>query len=310
MSDRPDVNLEDLLSAQVVPRRPRRYVRSAAWLLAFLSALGLAALLLSRGEPVGGVAATTTVLAPDEATLVDNDHHNGLLLHPAKIPAGLELCERQQGRPTAGDRYCDPTSEARWIEITLVESRYRPTAVTPSAAIAKADSAASDYVEYTIAISDQYCMVFAAAGVDGGVLAAVLESIPAVGSRAVLVPTQQRQLTSSLGDQAALVLLGAESSGGYVEEDGSYVLVKADGLSLWADSVSAVPVWDVLVGTLDATVDSQGEHWMVTGRRDGDRLSIVVWIQRGRVWQLTGTTGLDALRQTAHTIQKAIEPLS
>jgi hypothetical protein len=308
MRDEPEPGLDDLLHPDMVERlRPPSIVGwiGGALVVALLAAAVVAAVSRSGADPTSE-AETTTTAAP--VLLVANGEPGRPLIHPARLPAGLTLCEKQPGRPTTGDRFCDPTDPTRWIDISLVDSRIRPGELTPGQALA--GNAPSGDVNLAIAVSGQYTLGFTTSNVQGSLVPSVLESIPAVGGRADLLGAPESPPPNPLPLETLIELLGTTDTGIYYAADDATLLFRASGFTLSSDAVAAVPVWDFIVGPLDAMIDDAGDHLMVFGRPEsGDATGLVVWVQRSRVWRLGGPLTGEDLLPRARAVEAAIDDL-
>ncbi len=250
---------------------------------------------------------THTRLHADPVTLDRFEGHEGRIYYPRLLPVGLYLCEQQLGRPTLGNRFCSDDDEDLWVEVAIRIVVGSPPSGRPIETLSDAVMVTEgNPIEIRVAVSDEFSLIVTASGLSADQVVAIAQSIPVVGDKPAILGKDELPI-AELDAAFIAELLDHTPDDVYVDQSGSYLIAKTpQGDGLWADPISGVPIWDLIVGTIDATLDTSGPRMMVYGTREGDNVRLILWFQRGRLWQLTGNDDYEVMLQLARRIESKL----
>lgn len=304
-----------LLDSPLPPERSRRW-----WPIAALAAVVVAAAVLwllavaisdddqtAVSSPPSSVATSTTAPLPE---LVAFTAEPPALYYPTVLPAGMELCAAALGQPLHGDEFCDPTDDARWIQIALVPDG--APGGEPVEGIPGITVLGETPPEVGVNINEVTGFRLWAAGVSLDQLIEVAASLPIsdpgilAGEDEPPVVLDEGTLRSIVGRHDAEVR--GDPAGGWTVYAGDLMLYTAVFFPEASEGSR-----EMVAGLVKPRLVSEQHGLVVGGSVVGDRSpgprAQAVWIQGGRWWHLDGEGTIVAVATIATQMEAAIAGL-
>jgi hypothetical protein len=255
-------------------------------------------------------APSTTAVQPLVA--FSEDPH--MLHHPTLLPAGMELCGASLGVSLAGDQFCDPDDEGRWIRVASIVGGGAPGG-TPVEGFPGVTVVSEGRPEVGVNINGRAGFRLWSQGVALDRLIEVAASLP-INDPLVLAPSAD-ELPVVLDESTLAALIGRPDATARRDANGGWTVLGGDLLLYTPRLVPGATDFATdreMVSQLASPRLVSPEHGLVVGGgppnlpgvREGAR---AFWIQGGRWWDLQGAVSINTMVALASQMEAAIAKL-